>query len=68
MDDSDAAAGLCAQCAHCRPLRSARGSTFYRCDHASLDPAFPRYPRLPVVHCAGFAGRCDQTVTPAAAR
>jgi hypothetical protein len=39
---------------HLRLLRSPR-STFVRCGKADVDPAFPRYPRLPVVACAGFA-------------
>ena len=44
--------GLCATCVHLRLLRSPR-STFARCAKAERDPAFPRYPRLPVVACAG---------------
>ena len=47
--------GLCARCAHVRRLRSDRGSTFYLCRRGADDPAFPRYPRLPVTACAGFA-------------
>lgn len=46
--------GLCAGCAHLRLLRSPR-STFVRCGKADDDARFPRYPRLPVVACAGFA-------------
>jgi hypothetical protein len=44
--------GLCASCIHLRLLRSPR-STFARCAKAERDPSFPRYPRLPVVACAG---------------
>jgi hypothetical protein len=44
--------GLCGTCVHLRLLRSPR-STFARCAKAERDPAFPRYPRLPVVACAG---------------
>ena len=47
-------AGLCARCAHARPVTSARGSTFWRCARSEWDPRFPRYPRLPVLRCAGF--------------
>jgi hypothetical protein len=47
--------GLCARCAHARQVRSDRGSVFWRCALADRDPAFPRYPRLPVVDCRGFA-------------
>jgi hypothetical protein len=45
--------GLCAGCAHLKLLASAR-SVFVRCGLAATDPAFPRYPPLPVVRCAGY--------------
>jgi hypothetical protein len=45
-------AGLCADCRHAELLRSPR-STFLRCRLADRDAAFPRYPALPVVACAG---------------
>jgi hypothetical protein len=44
--------GLCATCAHLRLLASAR-SVFVRCGLAATDPAFPRYPPIPVHRCAG---------------
>ena len=47
--------GLCAGCRHSRVVRSGRGSTFRLCELSRTDPAFPRYPPLPVVRCAGFA-------------
>jgi hypothetical protein len=46
-------AGLCASCRHARRTRNARGSEFWRCAKADADPAFRRYPPLPVVRCAG---------------
>jgi hypothetical protein len=45
--------GLCAACVHLRLLASPR-SVFVRCGLAASDPAFPRYPALPVLRCAGF--------------
>jgi hypothetical protein len=45
--------GLCATCRHAAVLAS-RTSVFLRCGLAERDPAFPRYPRLPVVVCAGY--------------
>jgi hypothetical protein len=45
--------GLCAGCVHLRLLASPR-SVFVRCGLADSDPAFPRYPALPVLRCAGF--------------
>jgi hypothetical protein len=50
-------AGLCAACRHARPVASARGSTFVLCDLSVSDARFPKYPRLPVVRCGGFAPR-----------
>ena len=47
------AAGLCGRCRHAQRVASAR-STFLRCARSDTDPAFPRYPRLPVLACAGF--------------
>jgi hypothetical protein len=47
-------AGLCERCANARVIESARGSRFYLCLLSATDPAFPKYPRLPVLVCAGF--------------
>ena len=49
-----ARAGLCARCAHVQVIASARGSQFYLCRLSRSDPAFPRYPALPVIACLGF--------------
>ncbi|MFP6580350.1 MAG: hypothetical protein VCC02_11200 [Myxococcota bacterium] len=49
--------GLCAGCRFASVKESARGSAFWRCERADADPAFPRYPSLPVTHCAGFASK-----------
>lgn len=46
--------GLCAGCRFSVLQRSARGSRFWRCRRADFDPAFVRYPPLPVRSCAGF--------------
>jgi hypothetical protein len=59
----DRRVGLCGDCAHVRIVRSARGSEFYMCRLAdagetSADGAgarFTKYPRLPVLSCAGYA-------------
>ena len=45
--------GLCRRCTHSRIVRTPR-STFWRCALAETDPRFERYPRLPVLECAGF--------------
>jgi hypothetical protein len=46
--------GLCAACRHVRVVQNTRGSTFYLCRLAEEDARFARYPRLPVLHCAGY--------------
>jgi hypothetical protein len=46
--------GLCSACRHARPQAGARGARFWRCERASADAAFRRYPPLPVRACGGF--------------
>ena len=46
-------AGLCAICAHARRVTSGRGAVFWLCGRSAADPAFPKYPRLPVLRCDG---------------
>ena len=50
-------AGLCESCVHQRIVRNTRGSSFSLCERSRTDPACPRYPRLPVVDCAGYEPR-----------
>jgi hypothetical protein len=52
-------AGLCARCVHMDVVTSNRGSRFYLCRLSFTDPAFPRYPPIPVVACAGFVRSAD---------
>ena len=46
--------GLCAHCRQARVIRSDRGSTFYQCRRSFNDPAYAKYPQLPVRTCSGF--------------
>jgi hypothetical protein len=48
-------AGLCEDCQYSKIIRSDRGSGFYQCLRSFNDPAFPKYPRLPVLQCSGYA-------------
>jgi hypothetical protein len=57
---NEAVVGLCAACAHGRAVVSGRGSTFWLCQLSASDPRFAKYPRLPVLRCAGFEPRGDQ--------
>ena len=46
--------GLCERCRNARIVEAKTGSRFYLCKLAAVDPAFPKYPRLPVLECAGY--------------
>ena len=46
--------GLCRTCRHGMLVKSTRGATFYRCGLSDHDPAFARYPPLPVDKCTGY--------------
>ncbi|HXM37594.1 MAG TPA: hypothetical protein VN908_02920 [Gemmatimonadales bacterium] len=46
--------GLCATCRRVRIVTNRRGSVFYRCARADVDPRFVRYPPLPMLACPGY--------------
>ncbi len=46
--------GLCKTCRHCKPIKNARESVFYRCRLSETDAAYAKYPRLPVLKCSGY--------------
>jgi len=46
--------GLCVSCRFAARIESGRGSVFLRCGRHDEDARFPKYPRLPVIECAGF--------------
>jgi hypothetical protein len=50
-------AGLCDDCVHQRLIRNTRGSVFSMCERSKTDPAYPKYPRLPVRECPGYESR-----------
>ena len=56
--------GLCRACRHVRVVRSDRGSVFYQCRRSFTDPAYPAYPRLPVLRCAGYESQPDAAAAP----
>jgi len=53
------AAGLCDSCAFQRVVPNTRGSVFSLCNRSREDPAYPRYPRLPVLDCPGYERRAQ---------
>src|ERR1700687_6008128 len=52
--DDRARMGLCAECVHARRIESERGSVVILCERSVSDAAFAKYPRLPVLRCAGY--------------
>jgi hypothetical protein len=49
--------GLCVECAHARKVESDRGTRFYMCGLAAVNPEFRKYPVLPVVLCSGYVAK-----------
>jgi hypothetical protein len=47
-------ASLCLSCAHVQRIESARGSAFLLCRLSQYDARYPKYPRQPVLICAGY--------------
>ena len=45
--------GLCLGCRHVRIVVAHAGNRYYRCERSTFDPRYPKYPRLPVLACAG---------------
>ena len=50
-------AGLCDSCRHQRVVSNTRGSSFSLCERAKVDARYPKYPRIPVLRCAGYERR-----------
>jgi hypothetical protein len=53
--------GLCADCVHARRIESDRGATFLLCGLSATNPAFPKYPALPVLRCAGYTTKSPES-------
>ena len=59
-DRTKASVGLCARCRFMQIVKSDRGSTFYMCQLSVTDPAYPKYPRLPVLRCLGYQEKKEE--------
>ena len=57
--DEEAHVGLCLHCRHARIVISRAESRFYLCKRFRTDPAYPKYPRLPVLQCGGYEREGD---------
>lgn len=53
--DANPRLGLCADCLNARLIESAKGSQFLLCQLSQSNPSFPKYPRLPILACAGYS-------------
>jgi hypothetical protein len=47
--------GLCGYCRYASVKATHRGTTYLRCTRSAWDERLPKYPRLPVRDCPGFA-------------
>lgn len=56
-----APAGLCESCVNVRIVDTRKGSRFYLCELADVDPRFDKYPRTPVMRCLGYARSADES-------
>jgi hypothetical protein len=39
---------------YARRIESDRGARFYLCELSAADPAYRKYPTLPVIRCVGY--------------
>jgi hypothetical protein len=51
--------GLCDHCQNCKRIESPRGSVFRLCLLHDRDPRYAKYPRVPVLSCAGYRPAMD---------
>ena len=47
--------GLCGACRYASVKATHRGTAYLRCTRSGWDERLPKYPRLPVRDCPGFA-------------
>lgn len=55
--------GLCDSCLHQQLIPNTRGSVFSLCLRSRNDSHYPRYPRIPVLACAGHEPRPGEART-----
>jgi hypothetical protein len=56
--------GLCDICVHQRLVPNTRGSVFSLCERSADDPAYVRYPAIPILDCPGFQPKSDNSEPP----
>lgn len=60
MRDMSDEVGLCVHCQYARKVENRRGSTFFMCERSMADARYPKYPHLPMAHCAGYVSQQDR--------
>jgi hypothetical protein len=55
--------GLCGTCRHAHRIETRAASVFWLCERSLTDPAYVRYPALPMLRCAGFEPRDAKPAT-----
>ena len=53
--DDASRVGLCVNCLYGRAVAGKNEATYYLCERSFTDSSFPKYPRLPVLRCSGYA-------------
>ncbi|NJN64633.1 MAG: hypothetical protein HC882_06970 [Acidobacteria bacterium] len=56
--------GLCGTCALARAIVTAKGTQYTLCERSRIDPAYRRYPQLPVRQCLGYEPRSESPDPP----
>jgi len=64
MNRGNVPAGLCTDCRFARVVRNDRETAFLQCRKSFEDPQFAKYPRLPVLECAGYEGLTEGSSPP----
>jgi len=55
--------GLCHDCRYTKVIVSGKGSQFFLCLRSEIDSHYRKYPRLPMLQCAGYE-RYDHSSAP----
>lgn len=54
MRPRDPSFGLCGSCRYRREVIGRLGATYLLCRRSESDSNYPKYPRLPLLRCAGY--------------
>ncbi len=57
MRPRDPSLGLCGSCRYRREVIGRQGAMYVLCRRAESDSNYPKYPRVPMLRCAGYEER-----------